>query len=64
MLCELIGEPIKHSAKLIREPINGRVKTGTLQSTEDPPLGVSPSVLSCGVPYSWEPSFVSRFAAV
>ena len=28
-LCELIGEPIKRSAKLTGEPIKGRVKTGT-----------------------------------
>ena len=33
VLCELIGEPIKQSAKLIGEPIKGRAKTGTLLST-------------------------------
>ena len=33
VLCEVIGEPIKQSAKLIREPIKGRVKTGSSQST-------------------------------
>ena len=32
VLCELIGEPIKQSAKLTREPVKGRVKTGTLHS--------------------------------
>ena len=29
--CELIGEPIGQSAKLIGEPIKGRAKTGTSQ---------------------------------
>ena len=33
VLFELIGEPIQQSAKLIREPIKGRVKTGTPHST-------------------------------
>ena len=33
VLCELMGEPIKQPAKLIGEPIKGRVKTGTSQST-------------------------------
>ena len=32
MLCGLIGEPIKHSAKLFGEPVNGRIKTGTSHS--------------------------------
>ena len=39
-LSELIREPIKQSAKLIGEPITGRVKTGTSQSTASlDPLG-------------------------
>ena len=42
VLCELIGEPIKQSTKLIGEPIRGRVKTDTSQSTasthQAPPL--------------------------
>ena len=33
VLCELIGEPIKQSAKLVEEPIKGRVETGTSHST-------------------------------
>ena len=32
-LCELIGGPIKQSARLIGEPIKGPVKTGTPHST-------------------------------
>ena len=33
VLCELIGQPIKQSAKLFGEPIKGRVQTVTWQST-------------------------------
>ena len=33
VLCELIGEPIKQSVNLSGEPVKGRVKAGTSQST-------------------------------
>ena len=34
LLCEVIGGPIKQSAKLTGNPIKGRVKCGTSHSTE------------------------------
>ena len=46
VLCELIGEPVKQSAKLIGEPIKGRVESGTSQSTGCAGEGHRPPTLS------------------